>query len=168
MAVRLAFERVPAGPLGEVLLVCDARALVALDFGDCEARMRRLLARRWPAHALVATRDPLGATARLRAYLAGRLDAFADLALDPGGTAFQRRVWAALRQIAPGGTTSYSGLAARLGAPGSARAVGHANGLNPIAIAIPCHRLVGSDGRLTGYAGGLRRKAWLLEHEGAT
>jgi methylated-DNA-[protein]-cysteine S-methyltransferase len=87
--------------------------------------------------------------------------------VEPGGTAFQRRVWQALREIPPGRTESYGRIAARLGAPNSSRAVGHANSLNPVAIVIPCHRVVGADARLTGYAGGLDRKAWLLRHEAA-
>ncbi|MCW5730682.1 MAG: methylated-DNA--[protein]-cysteine S-methyltransferase [Alphaproteobacteria bacterium] len=148
-------------------MVCDGDTLVALDFADCQARLGRLLTLRWPAHRLVPAQAPPEAAARLEAYLSGRLDAFAGLALDPGGSTFQRQVWAALRRIPPGGTMSYGELAAQLGRPAAARAVGHANGRNPIAIAIPCHRLIGGDGRLTGYAGGLERKAWLLRHEGA-
>jgi len=85
-----------------------------------------------------------------------------------GGTPFQRVVWAALREIPPGRTTSYGQLAARLGRPGASRAVGLANGANPVAIAVPCHRVIGADGTLTGYGGGIERKRWLLEHERAS
>lgn len=98
---------------------------------------------------------------QLDAYFAGALHRF-DLPLDPVGTPFQRRVWAALREIPSGTTVSYGELAARLGVPGAARAVGRANARNPLAIVVPCHRVVGSDGRLTGYAGGLARKEHLL------
>jgi O-6-methylguanine DNA methyltransferase len=89
------------------------------------------------------------------------------VAVATGGTAFQKSVWAALRQIPVGETLGYGALAARLGKPGAARAVGLANGLNPIGIVVPCHRVIGASGTLTGYAGGVERKAWLLAHEGA-
>jgi methylated-DNA-[protein]-cysteine S-methyltransferase len=116
---------------------------------------------------LRSARDPIGLTGRARAWFAGDLAAFDDVAVDGGGTRFQQRVWAALRRIPPGETTSYGALAASLGVHGAARAVGLAVGRNPIAIVVPCHRVIGADGRLTGYAGGLERKRWLLEHERA-
>lgn len=103
---------------------------------------------------------------QLRAYFAGELTEF-DLPMQLEGTEFQRRVWAALREIPYGKTISYGELAARIGSPGASRAVGLANGRNPIAIIVPCHRVIGSDGSLTGYGGGLDRKVWLLEHEAA-
>jgi methylated-DNA-[protein]-cysteine S-methyltransferase len=106
------------------------------------------------------------ARAQLGAYFDGRLRQF-DLPLAPAGTAFQRSVWQALEQIPYGQTRTYGQLAAELGSPRAMRAVGAANGRNPISIVIPCHRLVGSDGSLTGYGGGLARKQWLLELEGA-
>ena len=115
----------------------------------------------------MAARDPLGVGTRLARYFDGRLDAIDDLPVDPGGTPFQRRVWSALRRLPCGATRSYGALAAGLGKPAASRAVGLANGANPIAIVIPCHRVIGSDGALTGYAGGIARKRWLLEHEGA-
>jgi methylated-DNA-[protein]-cysteine S-methyltransferase len=103
--------------------------------------------------------------AQLRAYFAGELRDF-DVALELAGTAFQREVWQALREIPYGETISYGELAARVGRPGASRAVGLANGRNPIAIIVPCHRVIGADGSLTGFGGGLARKRWLLEHEG--
>lgn len=103
----------------------------------------------------------------LGAYFAGHLAALDDLPVAPAGSAFQTRVWALLRTIPPGETRSYGDLAKVLGQPGAARAVGLANGANPIAIVIPCHRVIGANGTLTGYAGGMDRKAWLLRHEGA-
>jgi methylated-DNA-[protein]-cysteine S-methyltransferase len=106
------------------------------------------------------------ATSQLAAYFAGELTEF-DLRLAPSGTEFQRRVWAGLQTIPYGETTSYGELAAQLGNAGASRAVGLANGRNPIGIVIPCHRVIGSDGRLTGYGGGLDRKRWLLDHEQA-
>jgi methylated-DNA-[protein]-cysteine S-methyltransferase len=102
---------------------------------------------------------------RIREYFSGRLDAFEGLALDADGTRFQERVWTALRSIPPGLTITYGELASRVGSPRGYRAVGAANGLNPIAIIVPCHRVIGSDGTLRGYAGGLDRKKWLLAHE---
>jgi methylated-DNA-[protein]-cysteine S-methyltransferase len=110
--------------------------------------------------------DPTVARA-LEAYFAGELDALDRIPVEPAGTPFQQTVWAALRRIPTGTTTSYGALARSIGAPAAMRAVGAANGRNPIAIVIPCHRVVASDGRLHGYGGGLDRKRWLLEHEGA-
>lgn len=155
-------------PIGPVHLVTDGRALCALELGAREERLLPLLRARYGEDvALEAARDPLGLTTRARAWFGGDLSAFDGVLLDGGGTPFQRRVWAALRRIPPGETTTYGALAAKLGAPGAARAVGRANGQNPIAIAVPCHRVIGAGGQLTGYAGGLERKRWLLEHERA-
>jgi methylated-DNA-[protein]-cysteine S-methyltransferase len=106
------------------------------------------------------------AVEQLRAYFAGELTAF-DLPLAMHGTEFQRRVWAGLLEIPYGETMSYGELAAHVGSPGASRAVGLANGRNPVAIVVPCHRVIGADGSLTGYGGGLERKTWLLEHEAA-
>lgn len=152
-------------PLGPVALASDGRALVALEFGSRERMASRLRARFGSGVAIREARDPLGLTSRVRAWFQGDLGALATVPVDGGGTPFQRRVWAALRDIPAGATESYSGLAARIGAPGAARAVGLANGRNPIAIAVPCHRVIGADGSLTGYGGGLDRKRWLLDHE---
>ena len=157
-----------ASPIGPIFVVADGVRICAIDFGDEETRMMPLLRRRFGAD--VTTReasDPCGACSALAAYFAGDLMAPAALSVEPGGTPFRRRVWAALRDIPPGTTETYGGLAKQLGIPKSARAVGTANGQNPIDIVIPCHRLVGADGSLTGYSGGLDRKRWLLAHEGA-
>lgn len=102
----------------------------------------------------------------LRRYVDGDLAALDDVAVDTAGTPFQERVWAALRSIPVGSTWSYADLAAAVGSPGAVRAVGSANGANPVSIVVPCHRVVRSDGSLGGYGGGLDRKSWLLEHEG--
>ena len=153
-------------PIGPVHLVSDGRALCALEFGAPDERLLRLLRSRFgDGVTLREARDPLGLTGRARAWFEGDLAAFEGIAVDGGGTPFQRRVWAALRRIAPGETTTYGALAGALGVAGAARAVGLACGRNPIAIVVPCHRVVGADGRLTGYAGGLDRKRWLLAHE---
>lgn len=168
MSAPLREERV-ASPLGAIVLVSHGDALCALDFGDCEARMRRLLEARYGARAaaLAPARRASEAARCLRAYLAGELDALADLAVEAGGTTFQRRVWRALRRIPPGQTRSYAELARAVGRPGAARAVGAANARNPVALVLPCHRVVAADGSLSGYAGGVARKRWLLAHEGA-
>jgi O-6-methylguanine DNA methyltransferase len=156
-----------AAPVGELLLVTDAEArLRALDFADYEERMRRLLARHYGRFELVDGPAPAALVAALDAYFAGDLTALDAVPVATGGTQFQRQVWAALRQIPVGETMGYGALAARLGKPGAARAVGLANGLNPIGIVVPCHRVIGASGTLTGYAGGVERKAWLLAHEG--
>jgi methylated-DNA-[protein]-cysteine S-methyltransferase len=162
---RLAFARIDS-PLGEIAIACAGEVLVALDFADADGRFERSLRRRFGAVELVPARDPLGVATRLARYFAGRLDAIEDVAADPGGTLFQQRVWAALRRIGCGTTLSYGALAAALGQPTATRAVGLANGANPISIFVPCHRVIGSDGSLTGYGGGVTRKRWLLEHEG--
>ena len=152
--------------LGTVVLVARAGRLCGLDYGDGRDRLEATLAARYPDPRLVPALDPFGFSARLRAYLAGDLAAIDDIPVETGGTPFQRRVWTALRRIPAGRTVAYAALARRLGRPAATRAVGAANGRNPVAIVVPCHRLIGSDSSLTGYAGGLARKRWLLRHEG--
>lgn len=157
-----------AADVGALLLVTDADgALRALDFADFELRMRTLLTRHYGAVTLAAGPAPAALAAALDAYFAGDLAALEAVPVATAGTAFQRSVWAALRAIPPGATTSYGALAARLGKPGASRAVGLANGMNPVGIVVPCHRVIGASGALTGYAGGVSRKRWLLAHEGA-
>ena len=107
------------------------------------------------------------AAEQLDAYFAGELQTF-DLMLEPHGTPFQRAVWSELGRIPYGEVTTYSEIARRVGKPSACRAVGAANGRNPIAIVVPCHRVIGANGTLTGYAGGMWRKRWLLAHEGLT
>jgi methylated-DNA-[protein]-cysteine S-methyltransferase len=163
----LRLDRV-ASPLGTLLVVCDGDGrLHALDFADHEARMRRLLRdREREGYATLAEgRAPAAVREALAAFFAGVLGAIDGLEVRPAGTGFQRRVWSALRGIPGGATTSYGALAAVIGRPSACRAVGLANGANPIVIVLPCHRVVGSDGRLTGYGGGIDRKRWLLDHE---
>jgi methylated-DNA-[protein]-cysteine S-methyltransferase len=155
-----------ATPVGEVLLVTDGDGAVrALDFADHEPRMRRLLARHHGDARLQDGRAPAAVRGAVEAYFAGDLGALTALTVKTGGTPFQRAVWAALTQIPAGTTETYGQLAARIGAPRAVRAVGLANGANPVGVIVPCHRVVGSNGRLTGYAGGLERKRWLLTHE---
>jgi methylated-DNA-[protein]-cysteine S-methyltransferase len=156
-----------ATPVGEVLLVTDGEGAVrALDFADYEARMTRLLARHAPGATLVGGRAPETVRRAVEAWFGGDLTALDGLTVKTGGTAFQRTVWAALRAIPAGETRSYGQLAAAIGAPRAVRAAGLANGQNPVAVIVPCHRVIGANGTLTGYAGGLERKRWLLKHEG--
>jgi len=153
-------------PIGIVLIVVDAGQLCALDYEDYEQRMLTLLERRYGSVHLEPTTDPCGFSSRVRDYFAGDYSALDDIAVNTGGTAFQQQVWSALRSIPVGTTLTYGALAAKLGKPTAYRAVGGTNALNPVAIVLPCHRVVGADATLTGYAGGLARKQWLLEHEG--
>jgi len=159
----------------QVLLVTDEQGRVrALDFGDYEERMLRLLRLHYGAGtvALVERQAPehakSAARRALEAYFAGDLAALDELVVETGGTAFQRQVWAELRKIPVGHTLHYGQLAERIGRPTAARAVGLANGQNPVGIVVPCHRVIGSNASLTGYAGGLARKHWLLQHEGVS
>jgi methylated-DNA-[protein]-cysteine S-methyltransferase len=152
-------------PLGQVILVARESELVFVDFEGNEKRMRRLLEARFGAYQLEKA-SLLDFKSKLEAYFAGDCDAVNDLKVSTGGTEFQARVWQALREIPSGQTMTYGALAAKLDKPGASRAVGMINGLNPISIVLPCHRVIGANGTLTGYAGGLDRKKWLLEHEG--
>ncbi|MFN3583191.1 methylated-DNA--[protein]-cysteine S-methyltransferase [Phenylobacterium sp.] len=161
----LTLDRMPT-PIGVALVVTDeAGALRAFDWDDCEARMRSWIDRRYPTAVRTEGRTPLRRT--FDAYFAGELGALAAAPWRGGGTAFQEKVWAALCKIPAGETWSYARLAERIGRPTAMRAVGLANGSNPVALVVPCHRVIGSNGSLTGYAGGLARKRWLLAHEGA-
>jgi len=155
-----------SSPIGSLGVFARDGVLVALDFDDGDFA-RRGVARRFPDAEIVPARRDAPFVAPLRRYFEGELAAIEDVPVDPGGSAFQARVWTALRTIPAGRTMSYGALARRLGAPSAMRAVGLANGRNPIAVVIPCHRVIGADGSLTGYGGGLDRKRWLLRHEGA-
>ncbi len=157
-------------PVGQVTLFGRGEALVGLEFSDRASRvsgLNRHLERALGGFTARPHDDPAGAATRLRAYFAGDLDALERQPVEFHGTPFQIRVWQALRDIRSGRTESYGALAARVGAPNAQRAVGAANGRNPIALFVPCHRVIASDGTLHGYGGGLHRKAWLLTHEGA-
>jgi methylated-DNA-[protein]-cysteine S-methyltransferase len=157
-----------ATPIGDMLLVADeAGALRVLDWHDYEPRMRLLLRRHYGAEPeLVAGRLPRPIRDALEAYYAGDLAALDRIPVASGGTAFQRDVWTALRAIPAGTTVTYGTLARRIGREAAVRAVGAANGANPIGVVVPCHRVIGADGTLTGYGGGIERKRWLLRHEG--
>lgn len=164
--MRLQLDRLPS-PIGTMLAVFDEDdRLRALDFDDHQSRLKRLLQRHYGTFELAAGRAPTSVAEPLAAYFDGELEAVDAIPVATGGTAFQRRVWDALRALPPRRTTSYGALAAALGAAGAGRAVGLANGANPVAIVVPCHRVIGANGSLTGYGGGLHRKQWLLAHEG--
>jgi methylated-DNA-[protein]-cysteine S-methyltransferase len=158
--------RIPS-PIGELSVFARGDVVVALDLPGTSVPARGYLERRFGAEHLIDARDALDLRARLDAYFAGDLRALDAIAVDTGGTAFQRAVWAALRRIPPGTTRSYADVAREIGAPGAVRAVGAANGANPVAIVVPCHRVVRTGGALGGYGGGLERKRWLLAHEKA-
>ncbi len=153
-------------PTGTMLLVTDDEGCIrALDWQDCEQRMQALLHRHYGAGALRDRPRPSPAGRALTAYFDGDLAVLAGLPTATNGGVFQRLVWDALRCIPAGETVSYGRLASGIGRPTAARAVGLANGANPVAIVVPCHRVVGADASLTGYAGGIERKRWLLAHE---
>ena len=155
-------------PIGGLALIVDeAGALHMVEFADCLGRIERWLTRALggPRSSLREGRVTDMVRADFAAYFGGELEALDRLPVALTGTAFQKEVWAALRRIEPGRTFGYGAFAQKLGRPQSARAVGHANGANPLAIVVPCHRLVGADGDLTNYGGGIERKRWLLDHE---
>lgn len=156
-------------PIGTMLVVTDAEgALRAIDWTEYEERMMRLLRLHYGEgrFALQPGKTPARVRSALDAYFGGDLAAIDALPVATGGTPFQRDVWKALRTIPAGETRSYSALATTLGRPAAVRAVGLANGANPIGVVVPCHRVIGKSAALTGYAGGLERKRWLLHHEG--
>ena len=157
--------------IGTLILIHDREGhMRALDFHDFESRMRRLLRLHYGAEgndfAIEGRAAPTAIRRAISDYFLGDLCAINSIPVTTGGTSFQREVWAALRTIQAGTTLSYGALARQLGCPKSVRAVGLANAANPVAIVVPCHRVIGTDGSLTGYGGGISRKRWLLTHEG--
>jgi methylated-DNA-[protein]-cysteine S-methyltransferase len=152
-------------PIGRILFAANGEGICALDYAGYESRMERLLKRRFESFEFRRDSDPHQLKRCLQRYFNGDLKALDHVPVSTGGTAFQVQVWKALREIPVGHTRTYGELAARLGRALAARAVGHANSLNPVAIIVPCHRVIGASSRLTGYAGGLERKEWLLRHE---
>jgi methylated-DNA-[protein]-cysteine S-methyltransferase len=155
-------------PIGVIRLVTDEQgALRALDFEDHEARNLALLRRQYGSAEMTNGKAPRQISQALADYFEGDLAALDRIEVATAGTAFQEAAWAALRAIPPGATRSYSQQAAAIGRPKAVRAVGLANGSNPVGIVNPCHRVIGASGALTGYGGGIERKRWLLEHEGA-
>jgi O-6-methylguanine DNA methyltransferase len=156
-----------ASPVGDLLVATLGDAVCAIAFEGGEAETRRYLARRYGECDQVPGRAPARVREALDSYFEGEMGAFEAIETAARGTPFQDRVWSALKKIPAGRTASYADVAERIGQPTAVRAVGHANGQNPVPIVIPCHRVIGRDGSLTGFGGGLERKAWLLRHEGA-
>jgi methylated-DNA-[protein]-cysteine S-methyltransferase len=155
-------------PIGHLLIVADQEGnLRAAAWKEHQDEMRRLLQIQYGQTALhlEPTQDPNGLTNALDRYFTGELKAIDTVPVQTAGTPFQREVWSALRTIPCGTTISYAKLAEQINRPSAVRAVGLANGSNPIPIVVPCHRVIGSNGSLTGYGGGLDRKRWLLDHE---
>ncbi len=153
-------------PLCPLLIVTDDHdVLRAIEFGAYESRMECLLRNHYGNYTLEEGKAPVSIKQALKAYFNGKIDALAEVKTATGGTPFQREVWKVLRTISPGTTISYGQLARKMGRKGAGRAVGAANGANPIPIVVPCHRVIGADGSLTGFGGGLANKKWLLEHE---
>ncbi len=154
-------------PIGVALLVTDAEGVLrALDWEDYAPRMKGLLRLHYGAVVLREARAPGEMRKALSAYFKGDLDRLGTIQWRVAGTPFQQKVWSALSKIPAGTTMSYGALALKLDAPNAMRAVGHANGSNPISVVVPCHRLIGANGALVKYGGGLSRKRWLLQHEG--
>lgn len=165
MTTTILTEATVSTPVGDVLVVTDGDVVIAADFADHADRLEAYLAR----HVIGAERrrgDSAGAAA-LRAYLDGDVHALTQVEVRAEGSPFQQDVWSALRRIPVGTTWTYAQVAEAAGHPGASRAAGSANGANPIAVFVPCHRVVPATGGVGGYAGGPTRKAWLLHHEGA-
>jgi methylated-DNA-[protein]-cysteine S-methyltransferase len=163
------YELIPS-PTGEMMIVTDSDgALRALEWTDLEDRMTRLLNRQYKGQNVSVAKGPppVHILKALTDYFDGHLHALDGLTTKVGGTNFQQSVWKALRDIPVGQTRSYLDIAKAIGNPKGVRAVGLANGANPIGIVVPCHRVIGANGSLTGYGGGMERKQWLLKHEGA-
>ena len=157
-------------PLGPMLALSTDKALCALEFTGPKKRLPKLERRlrlHFPPHDIVDGETPVIARTRdwLAAYFDGTTADVGELPIEMHGAEFEKRVWRVLLRIPPGETRSYGSIAKELRSPGASRAVGLANGANPIAIVVPCHRVIGSSGSLTGYGGGLDKKSWLLDHE---
>ena len=154
-------------PIGTALLVTDADGVLrALDWEEYASRMKELLRLQYGAVVLKDARSPKDIRAALTGYFKGDLGQLNAIRWRVAGTPFQQKVWHALPKVSVGTTMSYGALAAKLNSPNAMRAVGHANGSNPISVVVPCHRLIGANGSLIKYGGGLERKRWLLQHEG--
>ena len=165
--LHLFLDRLPT-PIGQMMLVADAAGHLRLAFfAENEDPVHRHLAYQYGTGKfhLEPAPNPHGLTDAVARYFAGDLHAIDDIPVETAGTPFQREVWHALRSIPCGTTTSYGKLAEQIGHPAAVRAVGTANGANPIAVIVPCHRVIGANGSLTGYGGGIERKRWLLNHE---
>jgi methylated-DNA-[protein]-cysteine S-methyltransferase len=169
--LELSIDRIDT-PIGEMVIIADREGnLRAVDWTDHDPRAQNFLRLHYGSNngrvgfTLTQAHNPGGLSDAIRSYFAGDLAAIDNLPVKTNGTPFQRQVWQALREIPLGTTISYGRLASRIGRPTAVRAVGLANGSNPVGVIVPCHRVIGSNGSLIGYGGGLERKRWLLEHE---
>lgn len=164
---RFSTDRVST-PIGQLIIATDTEGRLRIVlFADDEEIVRHYLRLQCGdcGFELHPSENPHGLSKAISRYFAGELDAIEGIPVETGGTPFQREVWLALREIPCGTTTSYGALAKRIGHPAAVRAVGTANGANPVAVVLPCHRVIGANGSLTGYGGGIERKRWLLDHE---
>ena len=155
-------------PIGDIMIAADCKgSLRAALFTEDDDVVRRQLRLQCGERgfSLESAKNPHGLSKAIAQYFDGDLDVIDALPVETGGTTFQREVWRALRAIPCGTTISYGKLAAQIGRPAAVRAVGLANGANPVAVVVPCHRVIGANGSLTGYGGGIERKRWLLNHE---
>lgn len=162
--MQLLVERIKT-PIGPLLITHDGKALANIAFADREERRAKELARDFPDAEVKRATKLTNLAAALTRYFDGEIRAIDKLPVVVFGTDFQKQCWAALRRVRPGTTRTYGDHASAIGRPSASRAVGAANGFNPISIVVPCHRLVGASGSLIHYGGGLERKRWLIEHE---
>lgn len=158
-------------PIGVLTCLVREGVLVGVEFSPREGVVRpgatvAYVRKRFPGEAIRDAEEAGGVREAFARYFGGETAALDGLKVDPGGTPFQAKVWMALREIGAGETWSYEDLARRVGSPAAMRAVGAANGANPIPLVLPCHRVIGKNGKLVGYGGGMDRKVWLLRHEG--
>jgi methylated-DNA-[protein]-cysteine S-methyltransferase len=153
-------------PIGKLTLAARGNLVCLVHFGRVTPALTAGLTSWYPESAIDEADDPGGAAGVLRRYFEGDLGSLDEIKVELNGTTFQKNVWLALRTVKAGSTLSYAQLAKQVGSPSAVRAVGAANGANPVALVLPCHRIIGSNGSLTGYGGGLHRKRWLLDHEG--
>lgn len=153
-------------PIGPLTVATRGARVCLLHFGADGAGPRAMLQRWYRDEPIELHGDPAGAVTALGQYFTGSMAALDGVEVEMNGTPFQKRVWDALRSVKCGTTTSYAAIAKAIHAPAAVRAVGAANGANPVAVIVPCHRIIGTNGSLTGYGGGLERKRWLLQHEG--
>lgn len=163
---RIEIETIPT-PVGDFTIAMRNGAVSAAEFTSGSGHLEATLKKRFGGVQLTSDNPGSDAAAAVRRYFGGELKALENIAVDQAGTIFQMKVWNALRAIPVGETRSYGQIAKTVDAPKAFRAVGMANNRNPIALIVPCHRVIGADGGLTGYAGGLELKEWLLAHEGA-
>jgi methylated-DNA-[protein]-cysteine S-methyltransferase len=157
-------QEVPS-PIGTLFVVTEGETLRAVDFQDGRSRLNRLLERHYGTVELEVGDQPSEVARRISAYFEGDIESLESIVVATNGSSFQKAVWDLLRSVPAGETVSYGWIANRLGNPNASRAVGLANGSNPISIVVPCHRVIGANRKLTGYAGGLARKQWLLDFE---